>query len=552
MLISLLLPLHVWSSYHKKSVSLQNNFMKNTFSILIIILTLFQVSCARMGSPTGGPKDSIPPVMAIAKPANKTTSFKAEKIVIVFDEYIKFEKLNSQLIISPPMEKKPIIKPEVGVSKKISIEFLEPLTPNTTYTINFGNSIVDNNEGNKLGKFSYVFSTGPLLDSLSITGNVIDPLTDKKIENISVMAYKNANDTLVGYYTPNYLSNTLDSTNYSLENLSEANYKLIALEDKNNNYKYDKGLEKIAFLNQDINLKAADTIDDFILFKEPRDNKIMRPTQTNGLVIILGYQGKDIPEVTATGIAQNNYFVSKPSNKDSLYFWFKEIPKDTLYLNVKQDTTKQKFSLTPRDLKIDSLIIKSTISGTLHPKDSLMLQSNIPIDFVNTDSIQVLEQDSIPIEYTITNNPWKQNMLVDFKRQPNKYYSLVLKELAFVDVLNQTSGKQTIKLKTIDPEEYGEIILNIRNPNNTRLLIEISSDSFKSKTVQVIDKSQEVSFKQLPPGEYKVRIIQDLNKNNKLDNGNFKLRIQPEPVYNFNKKLTLRANSEINEIITIK
>ncbi|SHH38006.1 Ig-like domain-containing protein [Wenyingzhuangia marina] len=526
--------------------------MKNTLAILIVILTLFQVSCARMGSPTGGPKDSIPPVMAIAKPANKTTSFKAEKIVIVFDEYIKFEKLNSQLIISPPMEKKPIIKPEVGVSKKISIEFLEPLTPNTTYTINFGNGIVDNNEGNKLGKFSYVFSTGPLLDSLSITGNVIDPLTDKKIENISVMAYKNANDTLVGYYTPNYLSNTLDSTNYSLENLSEANYKLIALEDKNNNYKYDKGLEKIAFLNHDIDLKAADTIDDFILFKEPRDNKIMRPTQTNGHVIILGYQGKDIPEVSATGIGQNDYFISKPSSKDSLYFWFKEIPKDTLYLNIKQDTLEQNFSLTPRDLKIDSLIVKSTIKGTLHPNDSLLLSSNFPIDFINRDSIQVLEQDSIPIEYSIINNPWKQNMLVDFKRQPNKYYSLVLKELAFTDILSQYTGKQIIKLKTVDPEEYGEIILDIKNPNSTRLLIEISSDSFKTKTVQIIDTSQEVSFKQLPPGEYQIRIIQDLNKNNKFDNGNFKLRIQPEPVYNFNKKITLRANSEVNEIITIK
>ncbi|MDO3693815.1 Ig-like domain-containing protein [Wenyingzhuangia sp. chi5] len=526
--------------------------MKNILAILIVIVTLFLGSCARMGSPTGGPKDSIPPVMAIAKPANKTTSFNAEKIVIVFDEYIKFEKLNSQLIISPPMEKKPIIKPEVGVSKKISIEFLEPLTPNTTYTINFGNSIIDNNEGNKLGKFSYVFSTGPLLDSLSISGNVIDPLTDKKIENISVMAYKNANDTLVGHYTPNYLSNTLDSTYYSLENLSEANYKLIALEDKNNNYKYDKGLERIAFLNQDIDLKAADTIDDFILFKEPRDNKIMRPTQTSGHVIILGYQGKDIPEVSASGIAKNNYFVSKPSSKDSLYFWFKEFPKDSITINIKQDTLFESFTRMPRDLKMDSLIVKSTIKGTLHPNDSLILSSNIPIDFINKDSIQVLEQDSIPIDYTITNNAWKQSLLVDFKRQPNKYYSLVLKELAFTDILHQYTGKQIVKLKTVDLEEYGDIILDVKNPNNLRLLIEISNDSFKTKTVQIIDDSQEVSFKQLPPGEYHARVIQDLNKNNKFDNGNFELRIQPEPINNLNKKLTLRANSEINETITIK
>lgn len=527
--------------------------MKKTVLIFVVILTLFQVSCARMGSPTGGPKDSIPPVMAFAKPANKTTSFDADKVVILFDEYIKFEKLNSQLIISPPMEKKPIIKPEVGVSKKISIEFLEPLTPNTTYTINFGNSIVDNNEGNELGKFSYVFSTGTFVDSLSISGRVKDPLdTKNKLENISVMAYKNANDTLVGNYTPNYLSNTLDSTFYSLENLSQANYKIIALEDKNSNYKYDKGLERIGFLNQDIDLKVADTIEEIILFKEPRDAKIFNPKQTSGHVIILPYQGKDTPNVSASGISKNSYFISKPSSKDSLYFWFKEMPKDSLYLTIQQDTLTQKYSLTPRDLKIDSLIIESNIKSALHPNDSIILNSNIPIDFVYRDSIAVLENDSIPIEYNITNIQKKQRVIVDFNREPNKTYSLILKELAFTDILNQTSGKQKIKLKTLDLEEYGDIVLKINNPNNTRLLVEISSNHFEDKTVKIIDSSEEVFFKRLPPNEYLIRIIKDLNKNNKFDNGNFELRVQPEPVYNFPTKINLRANYEIIQDINIK
>ncbi|MGY5355507.1 Ig-like domain-containing protein [Wenyingzhuangia sp. IMCC45467] len=527
--------------------------MKKIIAILFVILALFLTSCARMGSPTGGPKDSIPPVMAIAKPANKTTSFNSEKVIILFDEYIKFEKLNSQLIISPPMEKKPIIKPEIGVSKKISIEFLEPLTPNTTYTINFGNSIVDNNEGNELGKFSYVFSTGTFVDSLSISGKVIDPLiVDEEIENISVMAYKNANDTLVGNYTPNYLSNTLNSDFYSLENLSEANYKVIALEDKNNNYKYDKGLERIGFLNNDIDLKTADTLETFILFKEPRDPKIMRPTQTSGHVIILGYQGKEIPKVSATGIAQNNYVITKPSAKDSLYFWFKEFPKDSITINIKQDTLFENFTRMPRDLKIDSLIIKSNLKGTLHPNDSIILTSNIPVDFIYIDSIQVLEQDSIPVEYSVKNDVKRQRILIDFKREPNKYYSLNLKELAFTDILNQTSGEQIIKLKTLDTEEYGDIILTIKNPNNTRLIIEVSSNKFVDKTIQIVNTSQEISFTKLPPAEYQIRVIQDLNKNNKFDNGNFKQKIQPEPIYNFEKTITLRANSEINEIISIK
>jgi len=526
--------------------------MKHLRIIFMSFWVMLQWNCARIGSPTGGPTDSIPPVMAIAKPTNKTSNFKAKKVEILFDEYIKFKNLNTQLIISPPMETRPIIKPEIGVSKKISIKFLDTLKPNTTYTINFGNSIIDNNEGNELGKFSYVFSTGSFVDSLSLSGKVLDPLqVDKEIENISILAYKNANDTLVGCYTPDYLTNTLDSNAYTLENLSESNYKIIALEDKNNNYVYDKGKERIGFLNEDIQLKETDSIDHFILFKEPKDNKVLRPTQTNGNVIIIGYQGKDLPEVSATGLEKKNYLVTKPTSKDTLYFWFKKKPTDSIYLNIKQDTMNYDFARIPRDLKIDSLTLNTNNGGILHPNDSIILSSNNPIELINKDSIVLLEQDSIPIAFTLINKINKHQIFIDFQRKINKNYSLILKELAFTDILNTTSKKKIIKVKTIDPEEYGEIIIGITNPNNLKLLVEISNNLFLSKTVTVIEKSQDVNFKHLTPGEYQIRIIKDLNKNSVFDNGNFTLKTQPEPVYNFEKKIKLRANYLINETIDI-
>ena len=117
--------------------------------------------------------------------------------------------------------------------------------------------------------------------------------------------------------------------------------------------------------------------------------------------------------------------------------------------------------------------------------------------------------------------------------------------------MNTTSKKKIIKVKTIDPEEYGEIIIGITNPNNLKLLVEISNNLFLSKTVTVIEKSQDVNFKHLTPGEYQIRIIKDLNKNSVFDNGNFTLKTQPEPVYNFEKKIKLRANYLINETIDI-
>lgn len=526
--------------------------MKKTAAFILLILVTKLTSCARVGSPDGGPKDSIPPVMAFAKPMNKTTSFKEKKITILFDEYIRFEKLTTQLIISPPMEKKPQIRPTTEVSKKITIEFLEELMPNTTYTINFGNSIVDNNEGNELGRFSYVFSTGPELDSLSVVGNIFDPLDEKELESISVMAYKNANDTLVGHYTPNYLTNTLKAIDYSLENLAEATYKVIALEDLNSNYKYDKGLERIGFLNESIDLKKPIDSIDFTIFLEDKDPKIFRPTQTKGNQIIFGFNGKKEPLLTVEGLNKNDYYISKEADKDSLYFWFKEIPADTLRLTLELDTLKQEFALKPRTLEKDSIKISSKINSTLHPRDTLTLYTNIPVDYINNDSIVMLEKDSIPIPFNIISDKRNHRLMVNFERQIKTNYSLILKEHAFTDFLNFNSHAKKISFNTLDPEEYGEIILAISNPNNINLIVELIETTKKEKITKIIKGSDKIHFKDLVANKYQIRIIKDENNNNSYDNGDFEKRRQPEKVINFNKIITLRANSEINENITVE
>ncbi|WP_010134322.1 Ig-like domain-containing protein [Ochrovirga pacifica] len=525
--------------------------IKKIFIISLCILAFRLASCARIGSPDGGPKDSIPPVMALAKPQNKTTLFKAKKVTILFDEYIRFNNLSQQLIISPPMEKKPEIKPLSDASKKITIEFLEKLKPNTTYTINFGNSIVDNNEKNELGRFSYVFSTGELLDSLSVNGFIFDPLAEKDVEEISVMGYKNAHDSLVGNYTPDYLTNSLKSNFYSLENLSEATYTLIALEDKNNNYKYDKGLERIGFLNDSIYLnKPIDSLD-FILFKEAKDFKIFRPSQTKGNQIILGYNGTKEPTLQLEGIKKDNYFISKEKAQDSLYIWFKEIPQDTVHLYVDLDTLKEHYKLLPRKLAMDSIAISSNIGGTLHPRDTFAIKTTVPVAAILNDSISLLENDSIPVDFKLISNPKEHLLQLDFERKNNTFYALKLKEYALVDFLGFHSYPKNFTFNITNPEEYGEIVLHINNPKKINLIVELR-DAKKNKISQCISDSGALRFKDLIPEKYTVRIIKDLNNNKQYDNGNFALKIQPEEVINIEKVLTLRANSEINENITIE
>ena len=182
--------------------------------VALLICALF-VQCARRGSPTGGPKDETPPVLLRAEPPQETVNFKEDEIRIYFDEYIKLNKLREQLVISPPLDQSTyIVSPQSVAAKYINIEFIDSLVSNTTYTFNFGESVVDNNEGNPLSFFSYVFSTGSVIDSLTLSGRISDALLRKPENFVSVMLYpidSTFTDSVIFKNKPLYYTNTLDS-----------------------------------------------------------------------------------------------------------------------------------------------------------------------------------------------------------------------------------------------------------------------------------------------------------------------------------------------------
>jgi len=217
------------------------------FAVLVICW-----SCAQQGNPTGGPRDEDPPVVLESDPPNYSTQFKAKKIRITFDEFIVLDNVNQELIVSPPMEE----KPEVKLRKKTMIvEFEEDLKANTTYTFNFGDAIKDLHEGNKLQNFEYVFSTGDVLDSMSVKGTL------KYAENlevpedqISIMLYTDLRDSVPLTEIPLYVGRSDDSGVFSVNNLRPDIYKVFALKDGNNNLLFDLPTEEIAFLDSSLNL----------------------------------------------------------------------------------------------------------------------------------------------------------------------------------------------------------------------------------------------------------------------------------------------------------
>ena len=206
-------------------------------------------SCANAVAPTGGPKDERPPVVVEAVPENHSINFIGKKIEITFDEYITLDNANQNVLISPPLNEKPDIKLH---NKTVVVKFKENLTPNTTYTINFGSTIKDLHEGNVFKDYVYSFSTGDFIDTLSIAGKVLNAEDKKPVEGAYVSLYaadRENLDSLPLCAKPNYITKTDKDGNFSLHGLADQKYLVFALKDVNSNLYFDQPNEEVAFLD---------------------------------------------------------------------------------------------------------------------------------------------------------------------------------------------------------------------------------------------------------------------------------------------------------------
>ncbi|MCB0468449.1 MAG: Ig-like domain-containing protein, partial [Aequorivita sp.] len=307
---------------------------------IAFLFILSFVDCAKKGTPSGGPRDTIPPIIVRSSPENYSTNFTGDEIEIRFDEYIKLKDLTKELIISPPMKYTPIITP-LNTSKTLKIKLIDTLKPNTTYSFNFGKSIVDNNEGNQFEYFKYIFSTGSYIDSLKLSGKVKDAQLIAPEIPTTVMLYEAGetfNDSLVFTEKPTYITVTKDSTGtFELTNLKEGNYLLLALKEKNNDYTFQPKNDKIGFVKQLITL-PTDSSYTLTLFKEISDYKLARPSQVGKNHIVFGYEGRaDSLDIELLSEKPEDYIstVFKDEKTDTLHYWFKPaVETDSLIFKV--------------------------------------------------------------------------------------------------------------------------------------------------------------------------------------------------------------------------
>lgn len=522
----------------------------------LLFITLFLSSCAKRATITGGLKDTIAPVMKQSFPPNYTTNFEGNEIKIVFDEYIKLKDLNKQLIVSPPMQRQPIITPTTA-SKTLTIKILDSLKPNTTYSFNFGKSIQDNNEGNPYQQFKYVFSTGNIIDSLKVRGQVLDAY-DKDVEAfVSVMLYEydeKYSDSLIYKERPRYISNTLDSIKiFQIENIKPGKYKLIALKDKSSNNKYDPKADKIGFVSQIITV-PTDSLFTLKLFKESLPLKTNKPSQTNGSKLILGYEGnfEKAKIRTFDGNIEVKNVVTKVIDKDSVMVWYQPSVKDSIRVSVTQDSYNKEFNVRLKEQKNDSLVLNPRYSSSLPLREIFALKSGTPLVSIDSTKISVRSQDSSTQKFTVNYDDFQMELKVDFGREPLEKYKIQFLPGAVIDFYGAKNDTITYAVSTRNTSDYGNLRVTISNIKTYPLLVELSDTKGKTVATKYLEKGNVIDFNLIDPMLYNLRLIYDDNKNGRWDAGSFLKNRQAEEVIYFPTSIDVRANWDVDQPFILK
>jgi uncharacterized protein (DUF2141 family) len=474
--------------------------MKQVLSLLFIIVVIaqfqvFTVGCANIIPPTGGPRDSLAPVLLRANPKDSTRNFTGKRIVLEFDEFVApLDNVQENLVVSPVPKQNPVITPKL---RTVTINIKDTLEANTTYSINFGKSLKDVNEGNVAKEFTYVFSTGPYIDSLTLSGKVIDAETGKPDSTLTVVLHKNTTDSAVMKERPRYITKSDNTGGFTFHHLPPGTFALYAFKDEGGQHKYMSKSQLFAF---------ADTL--------------VNTAKTNQSFTLYAYTEKEEEDTS----------------------------KKTAPVLNRTNVRKDKDAATAQDKR---LRIETNLSG-----QDLDLLGNFELSFKaaplrNFDSSKVrFTTDKFePIKgYTLSLDTSKKKATLKYAWVENTPYRLILdKDFAEDTLGHKLIRTDTVEFRTKKQSDYGLVRLRFLNLDLTKnpVLQFVQGDAVKFSHVFT---DRNFSAPLFTPGEYDLRIVYDTNKNGIWDSGQFfGKHLQPERVQSLPRKLTIKPNWD-NEI----
>lgn len=535
---------------------------------LLYLLCCLVISCATPGLPEGGPKDTYEPFPKNFNPNNYSNNFNNEKISVQFDEWIQLANLNQNLIISPPI----LPQPDIKVKKNLlTIDLKNSLDSNTTYSIDFGNSIKDINEGNILSNFKYVFSTGSFLDSLSIQGKVATYSSQNIPENTFVLLYKSGDDSIITQRKPEYIYKIQKDNSFKIDYLPKDSFRIFVLNDLNNNFIYDLPTEWVGKLEHSIFLDSSQSnIELFVDLPELSDLKVLNSNFAKSNQILTIELNKEVNLQKDSIFLQNfnfNSFNILNTNSSSKFLNF--------FINT--DSLSNTCELVINDIIVDSLRFskpsQSPENGVFLPmvkmmsKDSILsayknsnfqFYSNLPISDINKNKIfLVSELDTINIQnISIQKNLWgfviEDSLFEDFKGR------ILFLDSAISFQNASFSNQISWPIHFVPISDFGGINFNLELPSNEKsYILKFFKENGYLLSEYFIhgDTSFHIQFYGMNNDKFYVEVIEDLNQSATWNGYSFWKNIPPEHVFKsdlFQSKSNWENNYDIKVVFSKK
>jgi len=582
--------------------------IKGKIPLLIVAVLAWIViisSCANQGMPTGGRRDSVPPVLLETKPEYKALNYDEDEVRFTFDEYIIPDEVSEALVVSPPLEKRAIIRTK---GKSLIIQFNEDLRENTTYSLDFKNSIADNNEKNPYKGLRFSFSTGDVYDSLRVAGKVMNSFNLEPVENALILLQSNLHDSAVYKVRPEYIAESDENGIFLIDNIAPGGYNIFSINDANSDLLYNEGAEDIAFVDSiiipiahfheelDTLVKGVDSLlvtghthflpEPLYLRQFPEDiydqylDKYSRNTRVQG-TIVFNESVDDTFNINVVGIDVEDWYLLEPNNKmDSLIFWIADttianidtllmevsyyqldsmaqlyVQKDTLEMTFKDKKTEEpkkrrrsrKEDEEEKPEPIPQFNWQTNASTTFDLNKDILLTAPEPVaSFDSTGILLYLVEDTLktPLKFSFQKDTvLYRTYRLKYDWEYNTEYMLEIDSAASVNIYGITSAQLNKNIKTREEDYYGSIRLKLTSVSCPMLVQLVTNDD--KENVIVEHKANEdgmVVFEYLAPDKYKIKVIYDENGNGKWDTGSYQDNYQPEKVAYINEVQKIRSN----------
>ncbi len=599
-------------------MSRQNYLYRMRVAAVVVVTAVLLAACASMGRPTGGPRDVEPPKFVRSTPTVGALDVDGNKITVEFDENIQLDDPQQKIVISPAQKQTPQISSN---GRRVTIELRDTLIPNTTYTIDFADAVKDLNEGNVLDGFAIDFSTGPVLDSLRISGMVFQAENLEPAQGMLVGAYLERGDTAIQRVAFDRITKTNQLGQFTLRNLKAGAYRVYALTDNNRDYHWDRS-EDVAFLDSLVHPVAQtvwrtdsvhldDGVDSVITWSYTRylpNNIILTWFNQNYKAQYLAENSRTTPKlITLTFGAPSDTLpelrllngprAGRPASEwavlaanttlDSLQYWIKDsavVAQDSILLEARYlrsdsldnlvpfaDTLKLNVRRNPaREKEAEKLRKKALEQGDTLPQmeyvdfrynGGAQMDLDRVMTFTSATPIASIDSSGVHMEMLV-DTLWTEverpviafkgpltpmDLSAKYKWTEGAKYRLTVDSAAVVDIYGLHNKALVSEFTTLSESDYSTLYFNVAGlERGQNAFIQLLSSAGKPVAASAVSRGS-ASFTHIKPGDYYARLVVDRNNNGIWDTGLLTDSLQPEEVYYYPRKITLKKNWDVEQ-----